>query len=377
MVCPLTRRLLAAALMLGESLGFAAPARAAETEAIRIDYRAEASCPGADQFVADVLRRAPRARIAAAGEKARTFSITIDRTRAGFEGSLAVQGDASSTNARTVTGARCSEVAEVLALSTAIAVDPSAAGETRPTPGGAGAGTGEPSGSAPDAASKSPDSAPSSSEARTEARPSSRSQQRAEPEDEPEERDEAATYTPPSYDYSARPSGASILIGPELHTGVGPSLARGVVLGIDAAAMSPGAWLSSIGVEFGYLALSTSRVGGAASSFELYLARPRLCGPRLRASRISLGACVGAELGLLSASGSEIAFPESQNRFWAGAAVLVRLQVDLSPTWLVEVAGGPVFAITQDEFVFQDPDTEIYSVPLLGFAGGLRIGGRL
>ncbi|MDQ2646684.1 MAG: hypothetical protein M3020_22950, partial [Myxococcota bacterium] len=126
----LTRLLPVAALALG--LGSARTAMAAESEAIRIDYRAEASCPGADQFVADVLRRAPRARIAAPGESARTFVIAIQRTDTGFEGSLAVQGESSSTAARKVTGARCAEVSEVLALSTAIAVDPSAANEPQP-----------------------------------------------------------------------------------------------------------------------------------------------------------------------------------------------------------------------------------------------------
>ena len=368
----LTRSLSVAVL----GLVFAHRAGAAESEAIRIDYRAEASCPGADQFVADVLRRAPRARIAAAGESARTFVIAIQRTDAGFEGSVAVQGDSSSTAARTVTGARCAEVAEVLALSTAIAVDPSAATEPRPAApsGSADAGT---SGTTPSSTPDTPagSAAPSTGRARTDT--SEKPAPSGRDDDEPLEREEPEPDEPGArYDYSSRPSGASLLIGPELHTGVGPSLARGVVLGIDAAA-APGAWLSSIGIEFGYFALSTARVGGAASSFELYAARPRLCGPALRAARLSLGACLSAELGLLTGSGSEIAYPESTNRLWAAAALPIRLQVELSRTWFVEVAGGPVLAITRDQFVFQNPDTEIYEVPLLGFTGGLRVGARL
>jgi hypothetical protein len=381
----LTRYLPAAVLGLGLGLGLANRAGAAESEAIRIDYRAEASCPGADQFVADVLRRAPRARIASAGESARTFVIAISRTDSGFEGSLAVQGESSSTAARKVKGARCAEVAEVLALSTAIAVDPSAASEPRPPSSSGNANTGTaPSastGSSSENTGSSSKSDPSSAGAtpRDESKSSTKPTPAPEPEDrEPVEREEPEPYDPgPSYDYASRRSGASILVGPELHTGVGPSLARGVVLGIEAASPNQGAWLSSLGIEFGYLALSTSRVGGAASSFELFVARPRLCGPALRASRLSLGACLSAELGLLTGSGSEIAFPESTSRLWAGAALPVRLQVDLSRTWLVEVTGGPVLAITRDEFVFQNPDTQIYQVPLLGFSGGLRVGARL
>jgi hypothetical protein len=378
----LTRYLPAAVLGLGFGLGLTHRAGAAESEAIRIDYRAEASCPGADQFVADVLRRAPRARIASAGESARTFVIAISRTDTGFEGSLSVQGESSSTAARRVTGARCAEVAEVLALSTAIAVDPSAASEPRPPSSSGSANTGTaPRASSENTGSSSKSDPPS---AGTTTRDESRSSTKPAPEpedrerEEREEREEPEPYDPgPSYDYASRRSGASILVGPELHTGVGPSLARGVVLGIEAASPNQGAWLSSLGIEFGYLALSTSRVGGAASSFELFVARPRLCGPALRASRISLGACLSAELGLLTGSGSEIAFPESTNRLWAGAALPVRLQVDLSRTWLVEVTGGPVLAVTRDEFVFQNPDTEIYQVPLVGFSGGLRVGARL
>jgi hypothetical protein len=276
-----------------------------------------------------------------------------------------------------VTGARCAEVSEVLALSTAIAVDPSAASEPRPPASGSTSGGTTDSSATPPSAEQ-----PAGERAGEEPRKAAEGEpRRAADADAPADRDEpseAETDIPgPSYDFASRPSGASLLVGPELHTGIGPSLARGVVLGIDAASPAPGAWLSSIGVEFGYFALSTARVGGAASSFELYVARPRLCGPALRASRISLGACLAAELGLLTGSGSEIAFPESTNRFWAAAALPLRLQVELSRTWFVEVAGGPVLAITRDEFVFQNPDTEIYSVPLLGFSGGLRIGARL
>lgn len=368
----LTRSLSVAVL----GLGLAHRAGAAESEAIRIDYRAEASCPGADQFVAEVLRRAPRARIAAAGDSARTFVVAIQRTDAGFEGSLAVQGDSSSTAARTVTGARCSEVAEVLALSTAIAVDPSAATEPRPA-GPSGIANAGPSGTTPSSTpDKTGSAAPSTGRATTDTtqRPATSGRD----DDEPLEREAPQPDEPGArYDYSSLHSGASLLLGPELHTGVGPSLARGVVLGIDAASAAPGAWLSSIGIEFGYFALSTARVGGAASSFELYAARPRLCGPALRAGRLSLGACLSAELGLLTGSGSEIAYPESTNRLWAAAALPIRLQVGLSRTWFVEVAGGPVLAITRDQFVFQNPETEIYAVPLLGFSGGLRIGARL
>ncbi len=354
---------------------------AAESEAIRIDYRAEASCPGADQFVADVLRRAPRARIAAPGESARTFVIAIQRTDTGFEGSLAVQGESSSTAARKVTGARCAEVSEVLALSTAIAVDPSAANEPQPATSEttSSGSTGTSDGSATDTGGSAAEQPAGGSAAGDQPRKTTAAApRRATDSDEPAERDEPETDVPgSSYDFASRPSGASLLVGPELHTGVGPSLARGVVLGIDAASPAPGAWLSSLGIEFGYFALSTARVGGAASSFELYVARPRLCGPALRASRISLGACLAGELGLLTGSGSEIAFPESTNRFWAAAALPLRLQVDLSRTWFVELTGGPVLAITRDEFVFQNPDTEIYAVPLVGFSGGLRIGARL
>ena len=59
-------------------LGVASTA-AAETEPIRLDYRAPASsCPSAESFTAGVLRRTPAARAAAPGEDARTFVIVIE-----------------------------------------------------------------------------------------------------------------------------------------------------------------------------------------------------------------------------------------------------------------------------------------------------------
>src|SRR5260370_29948963 len=106
------------------------PVRASDTrgDAIPLDYRAPAFCPGVDEFVAQVRRALPRLRLASPEEPAPLFTVTLD---GGATGRLTIASDGAITGSRDVRGASCEEVANVLAFAVALAVDPRA---TRPAP---------------------------------------------------------------------------------------------------------------------------------------------------------------------------------------------------------------------------------------------------
>jgi hypothetical protein len=80
----------------------ASPAVHAETEAIRIEYRAIAGCPSAEEFRAKVFERAKSARLASDADAARTFVVAIERRQDSVSGSLVVREPSGETVAREV-----------------------------------------------------------------------------------------------------------------------------------------------------------------------------------------------------------------------------------------------------------------------------------
>ena len=114
-----------AAAWLALSLG-ARSTWAALSEPIRVRFEAPEGCPDEAAFLDQVRARTAKARVAAAGEKARTFSVRLTQEGRSIRGRLAIEESADPTGLREVTGERCAEVVSALALITALAVDPQA-----------------------------------------------------------------------------------------------------------------------------------------------------------------------------------------------------------------------------------------------------------
>jgi len=91
-------------------------------EPISLSYQAPATCPSFEQFLAEIQRSTPRLRMAHAGETARRFEVEIEAS--GLAGQLALDGGRGGE--RTVSGADCRAVAELLAFAVALAADPEA-----------------------------------------------------------------------------------------------------------------------------------------------------------------------------------------------------------------------------------------------------------
>lgn len=328
-------RLLATSLSgLGVLAAIAFPGTAwAQAEAIHLEYRADEGCPDAASFFAQVQERTARARLASTNESARTFVVTLARGRAGTIGRLAIQEHQRLTVARQLTGEQCGDVASALALATALAIDPLAS--LLPT-GDTGRAV----------------------------------------QDPPAERS-----TPPPPDRKPqRPAedrrwlwraGGSFTVGSR----IAPRLSVGGSGFVERETSDPGALLSSVRLSLTWQQAPETAVESAFSSFRFFYARPELCTARLRMiASLTAVPCLAVHLGLVSASGSRIATPLSDNRFWAAGEFVARLRHSMSSLWFLEAELGLVFPITRHRYFFRDPDILIHAVPPLVVMGSAGLG---
>jgi hypothetical protein len=318
------------------------------TEPIRIEYRAEPGCPTAEEFNAQVFRRTSSARLATGGDTARTFIVGIERRGNTLTGSLVIRQADGTSESREVRGPECSEVATVLALATALAIDPKAslAAEPGPMP----APELEPAPEAKPPPLKQPES-----------KPGTPSESVASP-------DEVDDDTPAPW---------IISVGPAVEAAVAPRVALGGALGAAYRPAGGGA-ISAVGLELDYLATGTHHVGTAASTFDFIYARPALCSVALRWQEDSgIAPCLASEIGAVTGSGTDVPYTSTRTRIWATADIGLRLFQTLGAHWFVEAEGSVVLPITRYRYVFLDPSTPVYSVPSAASAAWLRLGARL
>jgi len=336
---------LAVALLLAVRAGSAEPI---ETEPIRLEYTAPSGCPDASDFSRRVFERTSKARPAGDAEPARTFVVAIEPAAAGMQGSLVVRQDGMSTVARSVSGKNCDEVARALALATSLAIDPEAAlgvpesqgADKSGTVAGASANTLEPRREDPEHAADEPPTTKPTSPVRNDRR-------------------------------------AALLVGPSAAFGPSPNPAFGASAAFEWSSPSPVMLPSALGLELTVLTSAEHSVAGAGSSFDFVFARPYVCTLGLAlGAKFGIVPCIGAELGAVIASGSEIASPATETRFWAAGELALRFDIALSDDWFADATASLVLPFSRYQFVFRTPETSIYDVPAVTAAFGLRIGRR-
>jgi len=330
--------------LLGGALLLTHGARA-DTEAIRIEYRASDGCPNADEFNAEVFQRTASARLAADGEDARTFKIVIERSGFGVTGSLVIRETDGATVARKVSGKDCTDVATVLALATALAIDPRAELDV----------------------AVAPERAPAPEPPKPVVAPPPTAPVETEPID----------YESPSLPQRG-PRSWNAAFGPTFAFGVAPRVALGGSLLLEYGDRTRGAPLSSVGVELLYLEASPEDVAGATAAFRYFLARPRAClfalGPPYP---LWLTPCAGVDLGAVTGEGEDLPNGSTRSRFWSSLNGLLRFGVALGDAFFLEIEGGVGLPLTRYQYVFRNPDTTVYDVPVVTGLAGARLGVRL
>lgn len=338
------------------------PPLRAEMEPIHLEYEAVAGCPSRAEFERRVFTRTPAARLTSQHDASRVFSVTLRRTAQGFNGSLVIRERDGASVERQLSGKRCDDLASVLALASALAIDPRAQLAEDP------ASEVSETDSEPDAGD--PEGASGSSRARTDS-PGGERTTSSDPD---------GFRNEPSYaDYRSFRTGPhpqSLAVGPRFVHGVGPQPSTGVALQWAHALYSAES-RPSLGLELAWLYTPDEVVRGATAELRFWLARPQGCPLGwLLGDALVVSPCVAFELGALSGRGTDLPEGTSITRFWAAAELLVRLETPPDRTWLASLDLGATLPFTRYRFRFDAPDTRIHDVPMATPSAALRVGVR-
>lgn len=349
----------------------------ADIEPIRIEYKAPTGCPSASQFQRQVFARTTAARLAGPNETARAFSVELERKGARVVGSLTVYEPDGVSNARTFAGSQCRQVALVLALATALAIDPRAELTPHEEPGiepgaepgeepGLGDEPGDPirDGASPSEVSSGSGSGPPAS------KPVVNDGGTSGPID-PEVIDPPDLRLPPE----PPPRHAfGVALGPRVAAGTTPRVAFGPALQLTAYTRGV---VSSLGVELAWLGTQTEHISGAGADFTFLLARPQFCMSNTALSaRVGLRPCFSGEFGSVTGMGSALPRETTAQRFWAALEVVMRMDIELSDPWFLGLDAGVAVPLSRYRFVFETPVTSIYDVAPITPVAALTLGLR-
>jgi hypothetical protein len=337
---------------------------AADTEPIRVRFEAPPDCPGEAAFLDQVRARTAKARVAAAGEKARTFAVRLTQEGRSIHGRLAIEESAAQTEIREITGERCAEVVSALALITALAVDPQAstAPPARlPTPP-------PPSFAAPPSIGSDP-SAPGGSSVSV---PPPRARL---PPNHP-----APYFHPPSWvDLDVAPlpviPGIPLEIPPLWRFsagveiagvgGIAPALTVGSSLFVEAALTDPRAVAFAPSLRLALIQADSGYIGPApiVARFQLHLARAEVCPLRIvLGGGVAIAPCSSFEVGTLLAQGWASAASGESQRLWAAPGFGGRLRWTIAGEIELQIEGSGSLPLVRDTFVVA-PSTIVHAVP--------------
>jgi hypothetical protein len=316
------------------------PSAASEIEEpIAVDYSAAPGCESRDDFVRDVLRRTPKARLGTPEEAARRFEVSIaaptgDRDGA-YAARLVVHGLDGTRSSRSVSAETCAQATRALALMVALSIDPHARAADEPLP--------------PDA---SPSPSPVSKEPPPRPAPPADDSARA-PAVSPSA-DRSRLHAPWSLSVGADAEGLLLIESrPVFAVGGHVELARprGFSLRASLRRTLP-------------VTVTSDAVGGR---FVWTWARLDGCPVRF-GDLLDVRPCVLAEIGEIDATGVGGRSVTQRGRPWATAGLMLRLTAHLGHL----TASGDVAVaapINRESFVF-DPSPLVYRIPAwIGFSG--------
>jgi hypothetical protein len=353
-------------------LAFGRLGMANEAPVIRVDFEAPAGCSDAGAFQDGILTRIDRAAVTRARDAGVRLVVRLTRSRGSVHGELRMIDDHGATETRKVDGATCAEVVEVLSLTAAIAIDPSARLAARTT---AEATT------APDAAPAGNASAAAGADATTAERPPGDSGNRR----TPAPKVSAASAAAETAIRVEPPAGRSLVFGVAALTAVAQVLSPSLSVGVGAAARLSMRRSADEGGGAPHLAPS---IGMAL----LYLPNDLVASPSEVATHLTaveLSACPGwglagqhvaAQLcavgigGWLSATERAVTNPQSATRSWWSVGALARAVLPLGGGFAAQVEVGATVPLAKRRFVISTPDRTVAETPAVAAQLGLGLG---
>ena len=299
------------------------PAAADGPVAPAVWYRASAECPTGPEFLGKIADSATRARLAQAGDHIE-FVVTLVTGNGETVGRLERQTQGGTVAIRELRDATCVQVADALALSLGLALDPARSGSEAPP------------------AQPTPANEPAAAAA-------------------PESRLPSAPLSPPPVAAPEAP-----LVAPMRQTD-GPRASaarRGFAFGVDAGVLTGLATQTMFrGSAFVDMARATSQlswrfafVGARGESPTplgsvgrwLLAGRGELCPWRWGGAAWGLSPCAAFELGATSASVAG----QSDHALWATPGVALRASVAVSPALRLEVAAGALLPLVRGQVFY-------------------------
>jgi hypothetical protein len=276
-----------------------------------IEYAATSDCPDASAFRSLVRAHAGERWAAHPKHPAPRFVVDIEDGAAGAIGRLR-RVDAGSSATREVTGARCQEVAEALALTAALSL----AEAPPPAPPMVV--------SASDAAVRKP---------------------------------AEAGATPHEWTLGAG-LGAWGMLTPR------PIPAGALSAGYRARAERSGLHAGLLELRISAFHARNHPLGDPEKAeFQLSGAGLDLCPLGAGGPRLDVRLCATGQLGALSGSGVDVAQPRAVESLWAAGGLLARAGLRLGTRFVLQLDAGAVVPARRTEFVFERPRVAVATVP--------------
>ena len=325
----------------GSVLAFAPCASAEEPRPLAIWYRASENCPAGPDFLAKLAETGHPMRLAHGGDHI-DFVVTLLAADSVTVGRLERQTDAGTVAIRELRDATCERVAEALALSLGLAVDPHAAEPALPEP-------------AADAASVpvEPTPEPASNEVVVTPAPRPRPVPAA-PSDAPR----ASAHQPRIWSLGLA---VGALSGVATHP-----VARGeVFINLDRL-LSHG--LPELSLRLGLIgaAGSFSTPGGAAHR-SLFAARAEACPVAFGSGRFAVRPCLVNELGLTRVAREQPS--GAANSLWWAPGVALRGELEISHSVRLEAAASALLPLPRHEI--SSARDVLYRDAIVAFSGTL------
>jgi hypothetical protein len=307
----------------------------ARDSSVRLEYHAPAGCPSDSELAAEVEKRLERAKLAGTAELARTYRITIEVEPGRSVAHLELTDADGQRATRELTAPTCQEAARAIALVTALAIEARVAEEAA-------------------AERRAPSVAPPPAELPRAATPM--------PAPAPRPRTE-------------EPARHVLVAGAGVEDGFAPRAAPRVTALFEFP-------VAGLATRAGVVWASTGpvEIDGGSATFSLQVLRAQLCPWRWApSSAFELGPCAGVDLGLLHAAGrrsARIVHPDSTTRPWLAGSLALAAAVAPDPRLGFELEAGLGLPATRPVFTLENPDVDVYHVPVSTWYAVLGLAGR-
>jgi hypothetical protein len=399
-------------LIVGIAMTAGAAAPVARAPMMRVDFDAPAGCSSAEAFRRGVAVRLEHAATSDGMPPAR-IQVRLTRIGARVVGELRLSQDQAAPDARTVEGATCDEVVDVLALTAALALKPAAqaaprTGSEAAAPVARSPGAGKEVGAAPRAAtSRSVSAGPPTSTRSGSVPPAPRSAREAPvvasasrppppasppaevapppPSPPPPSPPPSPSAAPPIVERPAAPPsapggihlevGASAALARVLFAGPGPNLGGGVMLGVSQAREDR----VPRSLRVGWLYLPNDfLLRGSAVVDRWYAFTLTACpGWGLRHGAFDVQACARGIGGWITARDAAVTNPRSVSRSWLSAGALLRGGAALGAGFTLELEAGVDAPLFHRVFVTTTPLETVADTPPVSLLVGIGLSRRL